>query len=251
MKKYIFAGKLSFQIMIRAYNIIRCKTVFAVVSALLLMHVCYASAQQAGKVINIKAGEESKYFYSAEIPDDVFNRMRGKSFPKNCTVKRGDLRYLRVLHINKEGRTQVGEMICNKSISADLIDIFRQLYAAKYPIERMVLIDEYGADDTKSMEANNTSCFNFRLMTGSSTRVSKHGMGLAVDINPLYNPYVKGNKVEPEAGKPYARNRTSSQKNHSPFIINHSSLPYRLFREKGFRWGGDWKSLKDYQHFEK
>ncbi len=195
-------------------------------------------AQKAGDIINVKPADEEKYFYAQQIPDEVFKRMHGKSFPKNCTIKRSDLRYLHVLHINKKGKTQVGEMVCNKSISADLIDIFRKLYKARYPIERMVLVDDYDADDEKSMEANNTTCFNFRMITGSTTKVSKHGMGLAVDLNPLDNPYIKGKVIKPKGAKRQPE-------------ITRTSLPYRLFTEHGFRWGGAWKSLKDYQHFEK
>jgi hypothetical protein len=195
-------------------------------------------AQKAGDIINVKPADEEKYFYAQQIPDEVFKRMQGRSFPKNCTVKRSELRYLRVLHINKNGKTQVGEMVCSKSISADLIDIFRKLYKARYPIERMVLVDDYDADDEKSMEANNTTCFNFRMITGSTTKVSKHGMGLAVDLNPFDNPYIKGKVIKPKGAKRQPE-------------ITRTSLPYRLFTEHGFRWGGAWKSLKDYQHFEK
>lgn len=212
----------------------------------MLLSAISTSAQKVGEATNVKAGtvisvktdEADKYFYSQPIPDDVFRRMQGKSFPKHCTIKRSDLRYLHVLHINKEGKAQVGEMVCNKAISADLIDIFRQLYDARYPIERMVLIDEYGADDERSMAANNTTCFNFRLVTGSRTKVSKHGLGMAVDLNPFDNPYVKDKVIKPHGAKKQPD-------------ITRSSLPYRLFTQHGFRWGGNWKTLKDYQHFEK
>lgn len=197
-----------------------------------------SSAQKAGDVIDIKQDEVAKYFYATPIHDEVFQRMQGKSFPKNSTTKRSDLRYIKVLHINKDGKTQVGEMVCHKNISADLIDIFRKLYEAHYPIERMALIDDYDANDEKSMAANNTSCFNFRFVTGSRTKVSKHGMGVAVDLNPFDNPYVKGKIVKPHGAK------------RQP-AITLSSLPYRLFTQHGFRWGGNWKTLKDYQHFEK
>ena len=197
-----------------------------------------SSAQKAGDVINIKQTEVDKYFYATPIHDEVFQRMQGKSFPKNSTTKRSDLRYIKVLHINKDGKTQVGEMVCHKNISADLIDIFRKLYEAHYPIERMVLIDDYDADDERSMAANNTSCFNFRFVTGSHTKVSKHGMGMAVDINPFDNPYIKGKVIKPKGAKREPK-------------ITQNSLPYRLFTQHGFRWGGNWKTLKDYQHFEK
>lgn len=208
-------------------------------SMMLLLSLCLTlHGQKAGDVIMVKPQEVQKNFYAQEIPESVFLRMQGKSYPKGCTVQRSDLRYLRVLHINKGGKTQVGEMVCNKAISADLIDIFRQLYDARYPIERMVLIDDYDAKDDESMAANNTSCFCYRMMTGSSKRISKHGLGLAVDINPKDNPYVKGKTVKPRGAK-------------LPPAINRSSLPYRLFTEKGFRWGGAWRTVKDYQHFEK
>lgn len=212
------------------------------------------NAQKAGDVVSENTVAEGgkgwvdRHFTQQEIPDDVFRRMQGRSFATNCTVKRSELRYLRLLHRNAEGRTVVGELVCNKRIAADLLDIFRKLYDASYPIERMVLIDDYDADDERSMTANNTSCFNFRFMTGSRTRVSLHGQGLAIDINPLYNPYVKGNAVAPKAGRKYATNRT---KKRIPLMIERGDLCHRLFVQHGFSWGGAWKSQKDYQHFEK
>ena len=132
-----------------------------------------------------------------------------------------------------------------------MLDIFRQLYKQGYKIERITLIDDYDADDERSMSLNNTSCFNFRVVSGT-TKLSKHAQGLAIDINPLYNPYIHLNngKVEPANGKPYATNRTANRKLPVPFI-NTSDLCYRLFIQHGFRWGGAWKTVKDYQHFEK
>jgi len=178
--------------------------------------------------------------------------MKGRSMPEGCTVGRASLRYLRVLHRNMNGEAQVGELVCNKAIAADLLEIFRQLYEKGYPIERMMLIDNYGADDERSMTANNSSSFCYRTVRGTN-KVSAHGRGMAVDINPLYNPCVKQRKgktvVEPEAGRKYA-NRNLSQK-ANPQKITRSSFVYKLFKKYGFTWGGDWRSLKDYQHFEK
>lgn len=192
-----------------------------------------------------------KLFSSQEIDNKIFNRIRNKSFKSNCTTPRQDLRYLKIAHININGKVQMGELICHKSIANDLIEIFKQLYLAKYPIERMVLIDEYGADDEASMSANNTSCFNFRKINGS-TKLSKHCLGMAVDINPRYNPCVhsKTGLVEPANGKAYAHNR-DKHKADVIKLIDHQDLCYKLFKAHGFRWGGDWKSVKDYQHFEK
>ena len=94
------------------------------------------------------------------------------------------MRYLHVLHKDLNGKTHEGEIICNVYIAADLLDIFQKLYAANYPIEKIRLVDEYDADDERSMRDNNSSCFNFRFIS-HTTKVSKHGLGLAVDINTL------------------------------------------------------------------
>lgn len=190
-------------------------------------------------------------FQITPIPDAIFSRMQGKSYKKNCTVPRSSLRYLRVLHRNVEGKAQLGEIVCNESIAADLLDIFRQLYQKGYKIERITLIDDYNADDEASMRANNTSCFNFRVVSGT-TKLSKHAQGLAIDINPLYNPYIhlSNGKVEPTTGKPYATNRAKLRNTKVP-IIDANDLCYKLFIQHGFKWGGAWRTVKDYQHFEK
>lgn len=200
---------------------------------------------------SIKAYGIDSCFKAYPINDAIFARMDGKSFKKNCTMPRSSLRYLRVLHRNVEGKTQLGEIVCNQSIAADLLDIFRKLYEANYKIERIILIDNYNADDETSMRANNTSCFNFRVVSGT-TKLSKHSQGLAIDINPLYNPYIHLNngKVEPATGKPYAYNRANLRNVKVPIIDTHD-LCYRLFIQHGFRWGGAWRTVKDYQHFEK
>lgn len=212
-----------------------------------------AQEWKAGSVVSeedMADASLSRYFCVEEIGNEVFERMKGKSFSNSCTTPRENLRYLRVLHYNKEGRLQRGEMVCNKAIAADLLDIFRKLYEAKYCIERMVLVDDYDAKDEASMTANNSSCFNFRFINGTKL-ISKHGQGMAVDINPLYNPCynTKNGFCEPAAGKPYAKNRKNKKKN--PMLINKSDLCYKLFVQHGFKWGGDWLVKKDYQHFEK
>ncbi len=188
-------------------------------------------------------------FSQQEITDSIFARIEGKSFKENCTTPREDLRYLKVLHYNKEGEELEGELICHKDIADDLLAIFRELHRAKYPIERMVLIDEYDADDEASMRANNTSAFNFRPASGKR-RLSKHSTGMAIDINPLYNPLVKHRegrtKVYPSTATPYI-DRTQD----FPYKIVKGDLCYRLFKQHGFSWGGDWRRSKDYQHFEK
>ncbi|WP_287619588.1 M15 family metallopeptidase [Parabacteroides sp.] len=200
-----------------------------------------------------QAGGIDAWFRSEEISDELFSRMWLKSWKENCTLDRSELRYLKVLHRNADGEPQRGEMVVNAAIADKVLRIFRQLYEAGYRIERMVLIDNYNADDEQSMRANNSSSFNFRFMTGSTTKISKHGLGLAIDINALYNPYVKQKAngtwhIEPATATSYAFDRDT--RTDIPYKIDHTDLAYRLFTAAGFSWGGDWTSLKDYQHFE-
>ena len=192
----------------------------------------------------------AQVFTSAEVPDSIWNRMQGHSYPEGCTIARNQLRYLRLSYCDFEGNEHIGQMVCNQLISDDLLYIFRKLYEARYPIASMRLIDDYGADDARSMVANNTSCFCYRRIAGSKT-LSKHSRGMAVDVNPLYNPcvYVRSGKVSPPEGKPYAYQRATRK--DIPGKIDATDLCYRLFTQRGFRWGGTWRSLKDYQHFEK
>lgn len=178
------------------------------------------------------------------VGQDLMRRMRGRSYPADCTIPAGQLRYVRALHRRADGTIGIGELVCHSSIAAKLRDIFRQLYEQGYPIERMVLIDNYNASDEKSMTANNTSCFCFRKVAGTA-KLSNHAKGLAIDINPLYNPQVKGSRVLPKAGTPWA-----DRSKPSPYQIVKGDLCYRLFTEAGFRWGGNWRTTKDYQHFE-
>ena len=190
----------------------------------------------------------SEDFYIEMISDELFVQMKGKSYKDDCTIPIEDLRYIHILHKNLEGATCEGEMVCHEIIAQDLLEIFEELYINNYPIERMELIDVYDADDETSMTANNSSCFNYRCIS-HTTRISKHGLGIAVDINPLYNPYTKevdGTRiVEPAAGAPYLDREADF-----PYKIDENDLCYKLFTEHGFIWGGSWNSVKDYQHFE-
>ena len=189
-------------------------------------------------------------FTSVEMPDSIWTKMQGRSYPQGCEVPRSDLRYLELSYVDFEGHEHLGQMVCNRHIADDLLYIFRRLYEARYPIASMRLIDDYGADDARSMAANNTSCFCYRRVAGS-TALSKHSRGMAVDVNPLYNPcvYVRSGRVLLPEGRDYAHGR--DRRKDIPGKIDATDLCYRLFVSRGFRWGGAWRSLKDYQHFEK
>lgn len=189
-------------------------------------------------------------FSSSPIPDKVFVRMQGKSYPAGCTVRRSDLRYLRVLHVDNDGNVRHGELVCNKAIADEVLKIFKELYRQKYPIESVRLIDDFDADDERSMRANNTSAFCYREVKGSK-KLSAHARGMAVDINPLYNPCYRRSRsghvtVQPKTGKRYLDRKASY-----PYKITRGDLCWQLFTHHGFQWGGAWRTVKDYQHFEK
>lgn len=191
---------------------------------------------------------KNRGFYITEITDDIFARIYGKSFKEECTLPREDLRYLHVLHKDINGTEHEGEMIVNVHIAEDVMDIFKELYENDYPIEKIRLVDEYDADDELSMEDNNSSCFNFRFVPRTK-KISKHGMGLAVDINTFYNPYITTvdgkQNIDPKGAEPYADRDAMFD-----YKIEKGDLCYNLFIEHGFEWGGEWKNSKDYQHFE-
>lgn len=191
----------------------------------------------------------SEGFFYQPITEDVKERIYGLSYKENCTVPYEDLNYVGVLYVDFQGETRTGELVCNKGIAKDLAEIFKDLYENRYPIDKIRLVDEYGADDDLSCLDNNTSCFNFRVV-GGTNNLSKHALGLAVDINPFYNPYVTYpngvERISPPGSEPYGDRSADF-----PHKIDYEDLCYQLFTAHGFTWGGDWKSLKDYQHFQK
>lgn len=206
-------------------------------------------ASSVVNVKNFKSKHLKQLFFISNISDDIYSRIYGKSYKADCTVPLEELRYIRILYVGFDEKTHIGELIVNKSIADDVKSIFYKLYKHNYQLEKVVLVDEYDADDDRSMADNNTSSFNYRIVEGT-THLSKHSYGLAIDINPRYNPYIhtlNGKTVcSPSNGSDYAdRNKDF------PHKINTSDYAYQLFTEYGFTWGGAWNSSKDYQHFQK
>lgn len=203
-------------------------------------------------------------FYYEPLSNDLISYITGISYPappseasentlnvgEQNDISYADLRYVHIIHYDFDGNLAEGELICHNFIAEDLLEIFYDLYVSEYQIEKVTLIENYNGDNTASMADNNTSCFNYRMVDGTKS-LSKHALGLAVDINPLYNPYIRydkkgGQTVSPVEGEAYA-DRTVS----FPYKIDPDDLCYRLFTEHGFTWGGNWNSSKDYQHFQK
>jgi hypothetical protein len=191
-------------------------------------------------------------FYYEPLSENLQRFITGISYPVGGTdeIDYDDLRYLHILTYDFNGNVAEGELICNESIADDLAEIFYELYRHEYQLDKVHLIDIYNGDDDAAVADNNTSCFNYRKVEGSST-LSKHALGLAVDINPFYNPYVTYGSdgsvhISPEGAEKYADRSKSF-----PYKIDENDLCYKLFTDHGFIWGGNWNSLKDYQHFQK
>lgn len=190
-------------------------------------------------------------FFTRPVDNELKRKITGVSFPDTeepSEISYDDLAYIHVLHYDFNGQIRDGHLICNKKIAPKVATVFRELYEKAYPVEKIRLIEEYGGNDNASMEDNNTSCFNYRKIAGTN-KLSNHSYGLALDINPLYNPYVKTARgktiISPDKAEAYAdRSKAFAHK------IDQNDLAYRVFIKHGFVWGGDWKSVKDYQHFE-
>ena len=151
---------------------------------------------------------------------------------------------IHVQYVDENGKQHTGDIVCNKSIAADLTEIFKELYEARYPIHHIAPAAAYENDDERSMQSNNTSCYNPRRTRNGG--LSKHAKGMAIDINPLWNPCIHISDKNAGLIEPSTASRKATK-----YRITRSDLCYRLFRKHGFKWGGAWTSLKDYQHFEK
>jgi D-alanyl-D-alanine carboxypeptidase len=175
------------------------------------------------------------------IPGPVKQRMN--SWHRGCPVDLRDLRLVRVTRWGFDRRAHRGRLIVHEDHARGIRHVMRVLYRRKYPIRRLRLIDAYGSDDRRSMAADNTSAFNCRFVAGT-TRWSMHAYGLAIDVNPIENPYVAGGHVSPPAGAPYA-----DRSRRARGVIHRHGFVVRAFRRIGWEWGGNWSYPKDYMHF--
>jgi hypothetical protein len=170
----------------------------------------------------------------------------GATWKPGCPVEPELLRQVEVNHVGFDGQTHRGALVVHRDLVADVIAIFEQLQRLRYPIAKMQTVDHYpGAEDELSMQDNNTSAFNCRLLP-SGRDWSLHAYGQAIDVNPLLNPFVDSRGgIEPTTAGPYLdRDRAE------PGMLHAGDPAVRAFTERGWRWGGDWQSPKDYQHFE-
>ena len=162
---------------------------------------------------------------------------------RGCPVALKDLRHVSLPYIGFGGRARRGAVVVNRTVAGKVVGAFRDLYRARFRIRRMRPIQAYGGDDFRSIEADNTSAFNCRPATGSRTW-SRHAYGLAIDINPIENPYVSGGRTSHRASRPYL-NRSRVRRG---MAVEGGAL-VRAFDARGWGWGGRWRGVTDYQHF--
>jgi len=167
------------------------------------------------------------------------------SWHLGCPVAPAQLRRIRLSYWGFDGKARTGTLVANVRAVDDLVRVFSRLYAARFPIRRMRPIDAYGGNDERSLAADNTSAFNCRYVIGPGPRRwSTHAYGLAVDVNPVENPYLEGGRVHPRAGRAYL-----DRSNVRPGMAVRGGLLVRAFDAVGWHWGGRWRGTPDYQHF--
>ncbi|WP_067915568.1 M15 family metallopeptidase [Actinomadura rubrobrunea] len=189
-------------------------------------------------------GTGAKQQFRARITKVTARQLR-HSWRRGCPVPVSGLRMIEMTYWGMDGRPHAdGRLVVNARVADDLVTVFRKLYRMRYPIRRMEPVDVYKGSDFDSIEADNTSAFNCRPATGSSSW-SQHAYGLAIDINPCENPYVSANGTVAHRKCVKFKNR----KRRDPGVIHKGDAVVKAFASIGWGWGGDWRGAKDYQHF--
>ncbi len=186
------------------------------------------------------AASEDSNFNSLIVDSDITfeEAVSGKNIPKNIL---DNLELVNVYYYGFDDNLRKGQLVVHKDVAEEIEEIFDFIKKSKFPLDKVVPLSAYNWSDEESMKDNNTSAFNYRFISGTRV-ISKHASGLALDINPLLNPYVKNGINTPE-GSTYDTTKAGTLTVNSPLV--------KEFKKKGWKWGGDWKNLKDYQHFEK
>lgn len=161
-----------------------------------------------------------------------------------CPLSPQDLATLHIPYYGLDHKTHQGILVVNKNIQPQIIETFKDLYNIKFPIAKMEPLSIYHNNETQALEDNDTFAYSCRTLTGNNHLPSKHAYGLAIDINPVFNPYINGDTILPINGKPYLNRQLSQEGMITPYIDKH------IFKKYGWEWGGNWKTLKDYQHIE-
>lgn len=176
-----------------------------------------------------------------EVPDYVIAR---STWREGCPVTVAELRYILMTYWGFDDKPHTGEMLINASVAEDIVNVFHTLYDARYPIEEMRVwsVEEMEAPPTGDF--NITDSYTCRPVATQTSGWSRHSYGLAIDLNPFQNPYIKGDLIVPELSESYTHRDWDR-----PGMVHHGDLVWQAFHDIGWSWGGDWSSLKDYTHF--
>ena len=178
------------------------------------------------------------------LPKWIRDLMRGSSWRPGCPVGLDELRVVRVTFWGFDWQAHRGRLVVHRAVARDVARLFGTLYAARFPIRKIRLVDYYGADDKRSMKDDNTSAFNCRYRNGVCCTWSMHAYGKAIDVNPVENPELWSGGISPPNGASYA-DRSDKRKG----MIFHGDVVWKAFHAIGWGWGGDWSWPVDYQHF--
>lgn len=184
-------------------------------------------------------------FKREPLPEHIIKFISGVTFREYTPFTHCFLTYLTVTHVDFNGESRIGHMIVADEIGDEVLEIFKEIYESGFPIYSIRLIDYFYADDYLSLAANNSSAFNFRYIAGTNI-ISRHGFGMAIDINPIQNPYIRGDTILPAAGAEYLE-----RSNIRPGMIIPGDAVYTAFISRGWTWGGNWTLPIDYHHFER
>ena len=185
------------------------------------------------------------------IDENYAKTMENISYHKNCPVPINDLRIVNIKYLDFNKTVSYGDLIVHKDVAFEVSEIFEELFKINYPIQQIIPIEKYNGDDFESIEANNTSAFNCRKAEASK-KYSKHSFGKAIDINPIQNPYVyKDGTSSHKESKEFITREFSDDTAQSRAVLLANSKAVLIFKKYDWKWGGDWKNIKDYQHFQK
>jgi hypothetical protein len=184
----------------------------------------------------------------SRIDPELREILIGRNWTPGCPVPLGDLRLVQVSYWNFQGEIRRGPLILHERVAADVLWVFERLFRARFPIREIKLAakdrprrpEDYWDRTRRSV----TASFNCRPATDSIT-LSEHSYGWAIDINPLQNPYVRGDGTVLRAIALPFRDRSMDQKG----MIHEGDIVVRSFERIGWEWGGHWHTLKDYMHF--
>lgn len=185
------------------------------------------------------------------LPPSLRRRMRGTTWKPGCPVPLGDLRLLRFTYWTFRGEVATGPMVVHRDVADDVLWVFRRLFRARFPIKRVALAREFVPEEFEPVTFTRrsvTAGFNCRPVVtprGPGGGFSQHAYGLAIDINPVENPYVTADG--------FVRNRASrrfvDRSRRLPGMIHDGDVVVRSFAAIGWEWGGHWSGGKDYMHF--